>query len=393
MFNRIPLAWYNLTHRPFRFAVYLAGIAFAIVLMFVQLGFWSALLESFVAIVQRMDGQLVLVNKNKPSLVVTEPFPKYWLIQARGVNGVKSVVPLYIRSGTWGNPLDRPPNQKDVSNRLLIRVVAYDLRTGALKDTPEVQQHAQQLILAGTALGDRRSKAIYHVRLSPPPAELNGQKIDIVGEFTLGTDFYNDATLLMSDQNFADYFGGQTLSASALEDVDVGLIRLTPDSDVLDVQRQLKAALPCEVDVLTIAELIDREQTYWRKTMPVGFVFLLGLIVGFLVGVIICSQILSADVADHLPEYATLKAIGYSNAYLIYVILSEALLLSVLAFIPGILVSWAFYKFLEALTGLPLVMTFQGASSVLLLTMLMCTVSGLMASRRVLAADPAEVFG
>jgi len=393
MFNRIPLAWYNLTHRPFRFAVYLAGIAFAVVLMFVQLGFWGALLESFVAVIQRMDGQLVLINRVKRSLVVTEPFPKYWLVQARRVDSVESIVPMYIRTGTWKNPVGRPPEQANSSNRMLIRVVAYNLSSKALKQLPEVEQHAEQLCLPGTALGDSRSKPVYHIRISPPPAELNEQKIEIVGLFPLGTDFYNDATVLMSDENFADYFAGQSLSASPLDDVDVGLIRLAPGSDIGAVQRRLKETLPCEVEVLTIDGMIEREQRYWKDTMPVGFVFLLGLIVGFLVGVIICSQILSADVADHLPEYATLKAIGYSNGYLIYVILTEALLLSVLAFIPGMLVSLLFYKFLAGQTGLPLALTFGRGTFVLGCTMLMCVVSGLLATRRVLAADPAEVFG
>lgn len=390
MFSRIPLAWYNLSYRPVRFAVFLAGIGFAVVLMFVQLGFWGALLDSFTAIIKQMNADLVIINQAKYSLVFTEPFPRPWLIEARSVKGVTDVKPLYLRVGSW----KKPGMDADGCNspRLLIRVIAYDLRSPVLR-IPELESALEQVRISGTALADRSSKPVYNLRQPPPRAELNRRKIEIVGQFNLGTDFVNDANLIMTEQNFASYFGGGSSQPSPLEEVDVGLIFLDQGANPAQVQQDLRRKLSAEVKVLTRAELVTLEEHYWQNSMPVGFVFLMGLVVGFVVGVIICSQILSSDVADHLAEYATLKAIGYSNAYLSRVIVAEALLLSVLAFIPGTLASWLIFDVLSAMTGLPLRLTLVRAAIVLFATMVMCVLSGFLAARKVWVADPAEVFG
>ncbi len=385
---RIPLAWNNLIYRPLRFGVFLAGIGFAIVLMFVQLGFWGALLDSFTALIDQMNADLMLVNQAKQSLVFTEPFPRSWLIDARAVPGVAEVQPLYIRVGAWKTP-DKEPCS---SPRLLIRVIAYDLNRPVLHGLAHRPELLQKARFPGTALADRLSKLKYHLDRLPTQAELNSKKIDITGSFTLGTDFVNDANLIMSEQNFADYFGTAFPSLSPLEDVDVGLITLQRGANLLQVKTELEKRLPREVKVLTRQGMIERETDYWQNSMPIGFVFLMGLVVGFVVGVIICSQILSSDVADHLSEYATLKAIGYSNVYLSRVIVTEALLLSVLAFIPGSIVSWLFFQMLEALTGLPLRLTWVRAIVVLAAAIVMCVVSAFLAARKVWVADPAEVF-
>ncbi len=376
-------------HRPVAFAVFLAGIGFAVILMFVQLGFWGALLDSFTALIDRMNADLVIINKAKHSLVYTEPFPRSWLIKARAVPGVADTRPLYIRVGVWKNP--GAPNKSGTYPRLLIRVIAYDLSSNALS-FPEVKADLSRLRMPETALGDSSSKRNYRLARPPLQAELNGRKIEVVGLFDLGTDFVNDANLLMTEQNFVKYFGTQPLERSPLEDVDVGMVFLSPGANLQKVKQELSLSLPTEVQILTRAELAAKERRYWQTSMPVGFVFLLGLIVGFLVGVVICSQILSSDVADHLAEYATLKAIGYSNGYLSRVIIVEALLLSVLAFIPGTLVSLVIYRVLSLLTGLPLQLTLMRGCVVLGFTMLMCVVSGIVASRKVRVADPAEVF-
>jgi putative ABC transport system permease protein len=110
------------------------------------------------------------------------------------------------------------------------------------------------------------------------------------------------------------------------------------------------------------------------------------------VGMVICYQVLSSDVADHLAEYATLKAIGYPNRYLGMVVLQEALLLAVAGFVPGLACSWLLYQLLSALTDLPMELTWFRIGFVLFLTIVMCAASGLLALRKALEVDPAEVF-
>jgi putative ABC transport system permease protein len=393
--NRVPLAWLNLAHRPLRFFVFLLGISIAVLLMFVQLGFWGALLDSVVAVIQRMNGQLVIVNKVSTTLSIAEPFPLGRVAQARAVSGVEQVIPVYIRAGMWKCPPEGPltdPQQSPSPSRQYIRVLAYDPASDAL-NIPEVAASAQKLRLLGTALRDRQSLKIYHM---PPKddfsAELNDRSLHLIGPFTLGTDFAANGNLIMSDGNFAHFFQGLTPTPSPLDGVDVGLIRIRPGSNLLQIQVDLQKILPDDVQVLTLEEFIGREQTFWKTNTPIGFVFLMGLFVGFIVGVIICSQILSADINDHLSEYATLKAIGYSNTYLTQVILQEALILSILGFIPEALMSKVLYIALGNLTGLPLEVTFWRGLAVLAITVCMCMVSGFLALGKVWVADPAEVF-
>ena len=113
---------------------------------------------------------------------------------------------------------------------------------------------------------------------------------------------------------------------------------------------------------------------------------------GFVVGAIIVYQILFADVSDHLAEYATLKAMGYPNRYLFGVVFQEAIILSVLGYLPGMLISLGLYRLTADATKLPMQMTLSLGLSVVGLAILMCCVSGAIALRKIRSADPAEIF-
>jgi putative ABC transport system permease protein len=144
--------------------------------------------------------------------------------------------------------------------------------------------------------------------------------------------------------------------------------------------------------IMTRQEYVDMERTFWLAHAPIGFIFGLGTAIGFIVGMVICYQILSTDVADHLSEYATLKAIGYPNTALNAVVLQEAVCLSLLGFLPGLVGAALLYATLDHLTGLPMRLSLGRVGLILFLTVLMCIASGFLALRKVKAADPAEVF-
>lgn len=387
--SRVPLAWLNLTHQKRRLFVALAGVAFAVVLMFMEMGFWNALLDGVVALIQAFNADLVLVNKEKYALNVNEPFPRDRLYQALGVDGVRAAYPLYLESrfAFWKNPDSQDPDQ---SNIWPIRVIAFDPSDPALR-IPGVETYLPRLQLPDTALMDVKSKKHFGICAANIRRELARRSILVVGTFSLGTDFSVNGNLLLSDRNFAKYFPDPT-SSSILGKVEVGLIRTVPGADVKAVQQELQQALPVDVAVLTKQEYAQKERRFWQSATPVGFVFGLGLAMGFVVGVVICYQILSADISDHLPEFATLKAIGYSNSFLTRVVLQEALFLAVLGFVPGLVISYLFYRWLEQNTGLPLRLTPERGGIVLVLTVAMCMCSALFAVRKVHKTEPAEVF-
>lgn len=192
---------------------------------------------------------------------------------------------------------------------------------------------------------------------------------------------------MTSDQNYLRLFPRQD-SVS----VNAGLIQLQPGADPVEVQQVLKAYLPSDVKVLTKQEFIDFEKNYWANNTAIGFIFNLGVAMGFVVGVIIVYQVLSTDVSDHMAEYATFKAMGYRNIYLFGIVFEEAIILSVLGFLPGVGVSIGLYHLTRNATNLPLYMTLLRAFAVLILNMVMCSISGTIATRKLQAADPADIF-
>lgn len=399
------LAWANLTHDRRKFALSVLGVGFAVVLMFVQLGFRGGLLDAQTQMLDRMAADLVLVSPGRQMVANREAFPRRRLAQAAAVPGVREVWPLFLDFA----PLrDTDPVVAGRDPNRVIRVIGLDPAAGLLA-VPELDPESERYLGAklrepGAALYDRRARpgadgdSVFGPLVSGLRSELAGQKLTLVGGYDLGADFTADGTLLVAEQTFADMLRRPYTLGSPLAEVDFGLVRLDPGADRERVRYRLadelvrgESADP-DVLVLTPSELADRERAFWLANTPIGFAFGFGLVMGFAVGLVICFQILSGDVADRLPEYATLKAIGHPNRYLAGVVLGQAVILAVAGYLGGLIVSAAAYWGLASLTGLPIRLTPERAGLVAAVTVVMCVGSGLMAMRRLLQADPADVF-
>jgi putative ABC transport system permease protein len=217
--------------------------------------------------------------------------------------------------------------------------------------------------------------------------ELAHRRVEVVGLFKVGASFANDGNIITSDTNFLRLVPFRKFGI-----VDVGLIKLKPSTDAEAVRAELAARLPDDVTVLTKQGFLDREKNYWGASLPIGFIFRISLVMGLVVGAVIVYQILYSDVSEHLSEYATLKAIGYSDRDLIWVVLQEALILSALGFLPGLLLAQGVYMIVRSATVLPVRMTLLRVLVVYPLVAAMCTVSGLLAVIKLRSADPAEIF-
>ena len=147
-----------------------------------------------------------------------------------------------------------------------------------------------------------------------------------------------------------------------------------------------------EAIVMTTEALIDREKAFWASATPIGKIFTIGTLMGLIVGAIICYQIQFTDIADHMSEFATLKAMGYSPGYFWRLVLSQSFYLAVLGFIPGIFVALGLYQVLAQYSGLIMMMTWQRVASVFILTLVMCSISGILAIRKLFSSDPASLF-
>ncbi|WP_414551162.1 ABC transporter permease DevC [Anabaena sp. CCY 0017] len=385
MFNRkIPLAWRQLMKQKGRFIVALCGITFADFLMLMQLGFQSALYDSNTRFHELLQADVVLVSRQAQNLGLLSSFPRRRLFQAANLSEVESVNPLYVRLGVWKSP------QTKLDESIL--VIGFNPEKPAF-NLPEVNQKLEQIKYPNTLLFDRNSSGKYEQAIAQISegksitTELQGRKVKIGGLYEVGASFVANGSVITSDQNYLRIFSGQQPGQ-----VNLGLINLKPGSDEDLVAKALRSYLNDDVQVFTRQEFIDFEKKYWQENGAIGFIFSLGVAIGFLVGVIVVYQIIYSDVMDHLPEYATLKAMGYRNSYLLLVVFQEALILAICGFIPGGFVSFVMYAFTRNVTKLPLFMTPDRIILVLILTIIMCLISGAIAMRKLNSADPADIF-
>lgn len=381
---RTPLAWLNLTHDRRRLGLALAGVGFAVLLMCMELSFRQALFDSTVAVIRHMNADLIVTSRAQYTIIVRETFSHRRLAQARACDAVAGAYPLYLEAHRSNL------KNRETGEALPIRVLAFN-PDDPVFNLPEVEQHLADLRLPDRALFDRKSKPEYGAVVPGQPIELAGHRLQVAGLFSIGTDFANDGNLITSDLTYQRLFpapGGD----DPLDSIDIGLIKLKPGRDPLPAQRDLRGRLPDDVVVLTRREFEDQERRFWETSTPIGYIFWLGTLMGFIVGSVICYQILYTDVADHLPEFATLKAMGYGNRYFVWVILQEAVLLSLLGFVPGVVSSEIICRIVAMLTGLKVGVHAATAVVVLLMSVAMCVASGCLAVRKVMQVDPAELF-
>lgn len=383
--RKTPLAWLQVKREKTRLAVALAGITFANVLMFVQMGLKDALYDSAASPYAPLQGDLFIISPAFENLQVVKSFSRERLFQAAGVPGVESINSMYIGRGQWRNS----------QTRLSYTILTFGINPNQSPfSLPEVNQELPKLKLLNQVLYDQAGRESFfgsvpqQLQQTPSlPVQINNRSTQVVGTFTLGASFAADGNLLASHSTFLRLFPERRP-----HEIDVGLLKLKSNADIEQVQSALQARLPQDVLVLTLDELTMREKNYWSNGSPIGFIFDFGTVIGFLVGLVIVYQILYSDVSDHLPEYATLKAMGYSDRYLVGVLVQEALILAVLGFLPGLVVSSGLYFIAKSATLLPIGMTLSRAVLVLVVTIVMCTASGGVALRKLQAADPADVF-
>ncbi|BDA68885.1 DevC protein [Calothrix sp. PCC 7716] len=385
IFFNTPLAWLQLTRQKGRLLIALAGIAFAVILMFMQLGFQASLFDSATRFHQSLDADLVLISARSKSLGYMRTFSWRRLYQVLGIEGVQSVSPVYVWLGDWRNP----------KNGNFRAIYIYGFRPGdSVFKFPEVATNLSKLQLKENILFDRASRQEYGAiakefeQNQTVTTELAGKKVNVVGLFTLGPSFGADGNVIMSDLNFLRLFSNYR----KMGEIDIGLIKLEPHANAQKILKKIKTSLPKDVKVLTHQGFVEFEKNYWQTSTSIGFIFTLGVSMGFIVGTVIVYQILFSDVSNHLSEYATLKAIGFRNIYLEFVVLQEAIILATLGYIPGFALTLGLYDLTKDATALPIQMDTDRAILVLILTILMCIISGFVAVRRLRKAEPAELF-
>jgi putative ABC transport system permease protein len=374
----------QLKHDKLRLLTALSGIAFADILIFMQLGFMNALYTSNTQYPRKLNGDIVLTSTQATNFNKPYTFPRRRLYQAMDVPGVESAEPLYIGSLEWRNPQNR--------EKTSMTVVGFDPAKPAF-NLPEVNRQLDKLKIPDTVLFDQASRGEYDQVISQiqqgktVTTESDRTTVTIAGVFKVGASFADDGALITSDQTFMRLFARKQPGL-----VSLGVIDLENNSDPETVRTYLNNYLADDVQAYTYQEYVDTELEYIQTSTAIGFVFTLGTMMGFIVGIVIVYQVLSTDVNDHMAEYATFKAMGYKNSYLLGVVFEEAIILSIIGFIPSVAIAAGLYQLTAAATALPIVLPVSRAVTVLIMTITMCGISGAIATRKLQSADPADIF-
>jgi putative ABC transport system permease protein len=377
---RTPLAWRNLVHHKPTMIVSSAAVAFAVLIMFMELGFLNGLYDSQTAALKAFRADLVMVSRGLHIFNTHETFAQSRLEQVAGIDGVAGVSPVYLedRLSDLRNPADGRTNT--------IRVLGIDVNDRVFDDE-SLARATGRLREPMSVLFDRRSRSFFGAPADGTMTELAHRSVTVAGTFELGPDYYYDGNVLVSTETFFTLFPQRSRSHVA-----VGLIQIEPQASPDAIAQQIRAVIGPDADVLTKAQIVARERAKWQQATPAGYVFTMGVAVGFVIGVFICYQILYTDIADHLRQLAMLRALGYQDRQVVRVVLVQATLLGMLGFVPAVAMAFGLYQVLTAATGIVTILTPGRVAIVFALTLGMSVVSGVLAVRKALTADPADLF-
>ncbi len=374
----LQLAWRILVDQKGRTALATGGIFVAILLIFVELGFFVAVPQGGMLIYDHLRFDLLVCSNKYVFQSQSGQFPRARLTAALTVPEVARASPFYLGGGKWQDPAG--------GLKLDIAVIGIDPRAGIFA-VPDIESQGAVLEQPDTVLVDSATRSLFGPLQTGRVVDLAGRRMTIGGQYKLGTGFLGLGIVLASEGNFFRMFPGRPPDT-----VNLGLVMLKPDADPERAAKALRAVLPADMQVFTHAELVAHEVAYWTIRTATGLIFGSGLVVSFVVGIMVLYQTLATQITRQLPQFATLKAIGYSDRYLDGVVLFEAWLIMAVAFVPALGAALAIYALVRAETLLPLSLSVPQLGAVFAITLVMATASAFLSLGGLRRADPAEIF-
>ena len=382
-FGRLPIGWMQLTHKRGRFMAALAGVAFANVLVFVQLGIMNSMATATLRPYGFFSADIMISAGDANALTEGGNVARQWMLQAFADPDVIAGMSLFIGNAPW----DR--GERDISFTTFgIDPAQPEFVSSEIAAEIALLQVQDVAILDRLARGLERDEAAAIRPQTPLSFETQDRTLTVLETFAGGGGFGGDGYMLVSDQTFLALFPARSSTAP-----DHILLRLRPGADVAAVAERLHGLISDKtLRIRSLADAAQEDLRYQQTRRPTGVIFGFGVLIGVLVGLVIVYQVLSADVADHLREYATFKAMGYGPRFFLGIVIEEALVLGLLGFLPGLAVGTAILMLMGAVTTLPLAMTPGMALTVLAGTVVFSVLSGAVATRRLASADPADLF-
>jgi putative ABC transport system permease protein len=375
---RSALAWRILTYDKGRTALAVVGVFMAILLVFVQLGFFIAVPQGGMLLYDRTRFDLLIASTGYEYQVQPGEFPLQQLDRARTAPEVALAAPLYFGSAKWRSGEDgKAPD---------VFVIGLDPQD-RIFTSEDLNRQLPILDPADTALVDSATRAMFGPLTTGRVVDIAGDKVKIGGNYVLGTGFMGLGVILVSTENFVRIFPFRKLGQ-----VNLGLIQLKQGVDPDRAATSLRKLLGGDIQIFTRPELEAHETAYWTTRTSVGLLFGSGLIVSFIVGVMVVYQILATQVSRQLPQFATLKAVGYGDRFLDGTVVTMALLIVLAGFFPALVAALGVYVVIREETLLPVEMSGPRIAIVFAATLAMAAASALLSMSSLRRADPADLF-
>lgn len=410
---RTPLAILNLMHQGPKAAVSIGGVVFALLLVFMQLGFMGAVSYTATNVLEHLRFDAVIRAPDYAHLYEAGAVDRHWLQVARNVPGVVEAVPLWITVQNWRKmPTEQEARTMTFEPQYLpIAIIGFDAHSSCPLDLEAIEDQQQLLRLPSNLLidtsthddyGPWNGKVFSQLDVQQQrTTEVGSQEFRIAGLFRLGTGLAANGLAVMGQEGFARLWPLPTDQQCTL-----GLLRFThtdaqsTDQMVQRIRAKLQsptfiASVPdaeLPVDILSRERMLANERHRWLWETPIGLIFQMGVALSLVVGAAIVYMVLATDVQNRLPEYATLLAIGYSRFYLCRVVLMQAMVLALAGFAAAWLAAEFLYRLVSYLAGIPLHMEPTRIVAVAVLGTLMCAASGILALRKLWKAEPASLF-
>lgn len=403
-FRTPPLALRNVTHGGPRSLAAIAGIGFVVTMVLLQLGFLQAVRDTATTLYDTLDFNVALVSPRYEQLYNAGTVPVERLRQAEAFDSVVSASPLYAVFAMWRCPpvpLDTPTRSvrpagtwpasrpKPVQRRELL-AIGFDPEKNPFRETirGRVESSLPRLRMDDRVLLNDRSHPDFGWWAWPAfdGWELGRHRVEVVGGFPLERGFGADGAVICTDENF-----NRLCAPPGFHGMSMGLLRVRPGTTAETV-RALNEALPPDAVALAREELARRERDFWVNQTSTGKIFASGVFVAMAVAAVVVYQVLSNDVRSHLAEYATLKAMGYTNGFLSRVVVGQSLIYALGAYGPALLLTYAAYRATESLAQIPMRFTAVNLATALGLALAVSLGSALLTVGKLRSADPAELY-
>ena len=369
------LAYRNLFHDRLRFIATIVGIIFSIVLVTVQMGLYVGFRRMVTTMIDHSPADLWIMPAGTKCFEDPSLLDDRQRFRALAVDGVAEVAPLVIGYAQWRLPS---------GTTTPVFIVGSELQGFGLRPWSLVGGRVDDLSVPGAVAIDQYYFERLGVSETGASAEIRDQKVQLMA-VTKGIRAFTTTPYVFANVDRARLYTGMLPNKASYF-----LVRVSPGSEVGKVGRQLQESLP-DVEVLTAAEFRSRSRNFWLFGTGAGAALFAGAVLGFIVGTVIVAQTLYSSTKDHLNEFATLRAIGSSGAYIYMVIIWQALLSAIIGFCGAASISAIVVK-ITADTALPIVVTPAMSFALFLLTVVMCVASAIAAIVQVMRIDPATVL-